>query len=293
MQATLENIERQDWVEQGSEGMQQAVTAAFRTGGTLGQRAANFLNGTWLGHPLHPVLVAVPIGSWTAALALDGLESLGKGEMAAGADATVAVGLLGALSSAATGLTQWQYTSDRPRRVGLLHALLNISATTLYAASLLARLRGARTAGRITALLGYGVILFGGYLGGDLAYRYRIGVDHAPEEETPPSEFVPVLAEAELAEGTMKRVMVGAVPLVLARQGGRVYALANTCSHLGGPLAEGTLTPGCVTCPWHGSQFALEDGRVINGPATFPQPTSEARIRAGRIEVRASEHLMA
>jgi len=286
MQTTLENIERQDWVEQGSESVQQAVTSAYSAGGSRGQQIANFLNGTWLGHPLHPVVVALPIGSWTATLALDALELMGKQEMAAGADATVAVGLLGALGSAASGLTQWQYTIEKPRRVGLLHGLVNASATTLYAVSLLARLRGARRMGRLTALLGYGMVTLGGYLGGELSYRYRLGVDHAPEEETPPSDFVAVLAEAELAEGTMKQVMAGTVPVLLARQGGHIYALANTCSHLGGPLNEGTLERDCVTCPWHGSQFALDDGRVVNGPATFPQPAYEARVRNGQIEVR-------
>lgn len=284
MQATLENIERRDWVEQSSEGVQQAVNSAYSAGGALGLRVANFLNGTWLGHPLHPVVVALPIGSWTATLALDALEVLGKKEMAAGADATVAVGLLGALSSAASGLTQWQYTVDTPRRVGLLHGLVNVSATTLYAISLMARLRGARRTGRLTALLGYGLVTLGGYLGGDLSYKYHLGADHSPEE-APPSDFVPVLAEADLPEGSMRQVMAGTVPVMLARQDGRVYALANTCSHLGGPLAEGALEPGCVTCPWHGSQFALEDGRVVNGPATFPQPAYETRIRNGQIEV--------
>ncbi len=284
MQATLENIERRDWVEQSSEGVQQAVNSAYSAGGALGLRVANFLNGTWLGHPLHPVVVALPIGSWTATLALDGLEALGKKEMAAGADATVAVGLLGALSSAASGLTQWQYTVDTPRRVGLLHGLVNVSATTLYAISLMARLRGARRTGRLTALLGYGLVTLGGYLGGDLSYKYHLGADHSPEE-APPSDFVPVLAEADLPEGSMRQVMAGTVPVMLARQDGRVYALANTCSHLGGPLAEGALEPGCVTCPWHGSQFALEDGRVVNGPATFPQAAYETRIRNGQIEV--------
>jgi nitrite reductase/ring-hydroxylating ferredoxin subunit len=168
--------------------------------------------------------------------------------------------------------------------VGLLHGLVNVSATTLYAISLMARLRGARRTGRLTALLGYGLVTLGGYLGGDLSYKYHLGADHSPEE-APPSDFVPVLAEADLPEGSMRQVMAGTVPVMLARQDGRVYALANTCSHLGGPLAEGALEPGCVTCPWHGSQFALEDGRVVNGPATFPQPAYETRIRNGQIEV--------
>jgi nitrite reductase/ring-hydroxylating ferredoxin subunit len=65
-------------------------------------------------------------------------------------------------------------------------------------------------------------------------------------------------------------------------------ALAETCSHLGGPLAEGQLEGNSVRCPWHGSRFALKDGSVLDGPATHPQPCFETRIRNGQIEIRAS-----
>ncbi len=78
----------------------------------------------------------------------------------------------------------------------------------------------------------------------------------------------------------------GDVPVVLVRQGQRIYALADTCAHLGGPLSEGTLEHGTIACPWHGSTYALEDGRVLRGPATHPQPVFECRIRGGQIEIR-------
>ena len=75
----------------------------------------------------------------------------------------------------------------------------------------------------------------------------------------------------------------------LVRQRGRVCALAHACAHLGGPLSEGTLKDGAVVSPWHGFEFALEDGRVLNGPATHNQPCLLARKRDGRIEVKALE----
>ena len=75
--------------------------------------------------------------------------------------------------------------------------------------------------------------------------------------------------------------------MVLVRQHGRVCALAEHCSHLGGPLSEGTLKDGSIVCPWHGSEFALETGQVINGPATYPQPCFDVRERDGVVEVRA------
>jgi nitrite reductase/ring-hydroxylating ferredoxin subunit len=74
---------------------------------------------------------------------------------------------------------------------------------------------------------------------------------------------------------------------MLVRAGGRIHALANTCSHLGGPLCEGTLHEGGVVCPWHGSRFDLETGEVLDGPAVFPAPRFETRVRDGRIELRA------
>ena len=73
---------------------------------------------------------------------------------------------------------------------------------------------------------------------------------------------------------------------LLVRQHGRVCALAHPCAHLGGPLSEGTLKDGSVVCPWHGSEFGLDDGHVINGPATQPQPVVCVRERDGGIEVK-------
>ena len=49
-------IEQQEWLAPAEDRLQRAVGAAFRAGGTVGQRAKDVLHGTWLGHPLHPVL---------------------------------------------------------------------------------------------------------------------------------------------------------------------------------------------------------------------------------------------
>ncbi len=84
----------------------------------------------------------------------------------------------------------------------------------------------------------------------------------------------------------MRRVDVGCSPVLLARREGRVFAISEVCSHLGGPQAEGKFEDCTVECPWHGSKFSLEDGRVIDGPATHPQPSLEVRVNNGTIEVR-------
>jgi nitrite reductase/ring-hydroxylating ferredoxin subunit len=65
-----------------------------------------------------------------------------------------------------------------------------------------------------------------------------------------------------------------------------VHVITDRCSHLSGPLSDGNLGDGCVTCPWHGSVFRLSDGGVERGPATAPQPTFETDIRDGALWVR-------
>lgn len=278
-------IDQQQWLEPTSDVVQKAV-ASVLTGSPGKRRVDDFLNGVWLGHPLHPVVTDIPVGAWTAALGLDAFETFtGRREFNAGADAAVVIGIVGAVASAATGLSQWQYTDAQPRRVGMAHALLNVAGLSLYVASAALRATGKRSAGKLTALMGYGIIVVSSYLGGDLAYDERIGVNHSPGQ-MPPEDYTAVLADSELPEGGMRALDVGDVRMMLVRQNGQVYALARECSHLGGPLDEGQLEDGCVICPWHGSRFALADGAVQDGPATFPQPFYAARVRNGQIEVK-------
>jgi nitrite reductase/ring-hydroxylating ferredoxin subunit/uncharacterized membrane protein len=267
-----------------AERLQRAVVGAFEVGGAAGRRIRDVLHGTWLGHPLHPVLTDVPIGAWTVAATLD-LTGDGDAGRQRAADMAIGIGLIGAVGAAVTGVTDWQHTADDDRRVGLFHGLLNLSAATLYTIALGLRMRGARSAGRTTAGLGFVVAVTAAYLGGHLVYRKRIGVDHAPRLEW--NDFVAVLSEGELAESTPRRVETRGVRVVLIRRRDRIHALADTCAHLGGPLSEGQLDDVAIRCPWHGSRFALDDGRVLEGPSTFAQPCFDVRVRDGRIEVRA------
>lgn len=269
-----------------AEPLSDAVRGAYQAAGPAGQDAKNLAHGVWLGHPLHPVLTDVPIGAWTTALALD-LAGGGDPAMRRGARLAIGVGLAGAVASAVTGLTDWSETSGRSRRTGLVHGLLNLAATALFTSSWLERGKDSGTGGRVTAWIGYAIAGGAAYLGGDLVYRDRIGVTHAAVEE--PEAFTAIAQSREVAEGSMKRARKDDVDVLLARQRGRVCALAHPCGHLGGPLSEGTLKDGSVVCPWHGSEFALEDGRVLNGPATQAQPTFDAREQAGAIEVKVAE----
>lgn len=276
-------IERQDWLDRVGRALGGAVAAALEAK-AAGRRVRNFLHGTWLGHPLHPVLTDVPVGAWTAAAVMDVMD---RQRYAAGADAAIRVGLAGAVAAAAAGLADWHHTASGARRVGLVHGLLNTVALGTYVGSLALRRAGRRDAGRGLSMLGFGVLLVSAYLGGTLVYRHRLGVDHSEHPALTP-EFLPVLREAELPEGQPRRADAGGTRVVLVRRHGQVHALAEVCTHLGGPLAEGRIEDGAIVCPWHGSRFSLADGRVLDGPATAPQPCFETRVRDGMIEVRAA-----
>jgi nitrite reductase/ring-hydroxylating ferredoxin subunit/uncharacterized membrane protein len=242
----------------------------------------NVLSGTYLGHPAHPMLTDLPIGAWSMSALLD-LVGGAKSERAA--DLLVGAGVLSAIPTAATGLNDWSDTIGGEQRIGVVHASANVVALSLYTASLLARRSGRRGTGKVLGLAGFGVMTVGAYLGGHLSFAKAVNVNHTALEHRP-HEWTTVLAEAELLEGELRNVAVGEASVLLVRDDGQVHALANTCSHAGGPLNEGELADGCVVRPWHGSMFRLTDGHIVRGPASVPQPAYQTRVRDGKIEVR-------
>jgi nitrite reductase/ring-hydroxylating ferredoxin subunit/uncharacterized membrane protein len=269
------------------ESLQGFVDKLLYAGGNPGaQKIRNFLNGTWLGEPLHAVLTDLPIGAWTVALVFDALDCIGhRREFSLAADTSVAIGLAGAAGTAVTGIADWSDVDPPARRVGLIHGLLNVGVTALFTTSLVLRKKESRTGGRICAALGYGLLSYSAHLGGKLVYDHRVGVDRTAGEAFP-EDFVPVLAESQLPDSTPTRATHNGTSILLVRRGDRLFALAETCSHFSGPLSEGKLVDDSIVCPWHASRFALEDGRVLDGPAVHPQPCLEVRARNGQIEVR-------
>jgi nitrite reductase/ring-hydroxylating ferredoxin subunit/uncharacterized membrane protein len=256
-----------------------AVNGAFDAEGGAKQPIKDALNGTWLGHSVHPAITDVPIGAWTAALALDAL-----GEPR-GARIAIGVGLIGALGAAATGLTDWSDTSGKARRLGVVHAALNGAATLLYGASWLARGKG-QGAGVVLSVLGYGIVSLSALYGGTLSLDLQIGVNRTSVPE-PPAGEVDVAALGDVPDGGMKRVDANGYPVLLVRRGSEIHAIAAVCAHQGGPLDEGTLEGDVVTCPWHGSRFCVLDGGIVAGPAAYPQPAFRARVLDGRVRVAA------
>jgi nitrite reductase/ring-hydroxylating ferredoxin subunit/uncharacterized membrane protein len=241
------------------------------------------LSGSWLGHPLHPVLTDVTIGTFTSAVLLDWLG--GRAARPA-SQRLLGLGLISAAPVVASGASDWadsEVGSDSARRIGLAHAAANAVASSLFAASWAARRGGGD--GRALALAGGAALTASGYLGGHLSFAEGVGVDQTVFEDGP-DDWTEVLGENELTEGQMRCVDAEGTPVMLARSGGELYALTNRCSHRGGPLHEGELQDGTVVCPWHSSVFDLRDGALIHGPAAYPQPAWDTRVRAGRIEVR-------
>jgi nitrite reductase/ring-hydroxylating ferredoxin subunit/uncharacterized membrane protein len=286
-ETAIDLVAEQKWLDTAADAVAPAIEGAFKAGGEAGRKAKDILNGTWLGHPVHPILTDIPLGSWTTAAVFDVMEiATGKRSYRRGADVAITVGLVGALGAAVTGLTDWHDLQGRPKKVGMAHGILNGGATLLYATSLALR-RGRKTRGvaKGLAFLGYAVTGLAAFLGGHLVYGEQIGVDHTAGDQYP-EDFVPVISLDKLEENRPTRVDADGVPVVLVRHGGTIHALAEKCSHLGGPLAEGTVEGECIRCPWHGSLFSLRDGENIEGPSAYRQPCFEARVHEGKVEVR-------
>lgn len=274
-----------------SDALQNGVKAIIGSNRKPPRRFRSLLNGTWLGHPLHPAITDIPIGAWLLAAILDivWLVSPDANAWAArGAEATILIGIIAAVGAAATGLTDWSDTYGSERTVGLYHAGLNTLALVLYVISLILRLgitSGESVAAAIIGFVGLAVVLVAAYLGGDMVFGKATGVNHTAWPEGS-ADYVPVLQEADLPENTLRRVDVAGVPVVIVKLRGKYSAIAATCSHAGGPLDEGELQGDVVQCPWHGSRFRMGDGKVLTGPATFPQPRYDVLVRDGLIHLK-------
>ena len=245
-------------------------------------RLKDLLSGTPIGHPAHPMFVTVPIGAWLSANILD---AVGGRQSRPTARRLLAIGTAAALPAVVTGASDWADTLGAERRVGLVHAAANWAAIALYTSSWNARRKGRYAKGVGLAVLGAAAVGFSGWLGGHLSYSIGVGVD-TTAFMTGPTEWTDAIAESDLADGRPVSAMVGVVPVLVVRRDGHVFALGDRCTHRGGPLHEGDVVGDCIQCPWHSSRFNILDGRVVQGPATRPQPRFQARIVDGRVQVR-------
>lgn len=281
---------RQEWLDRPSYRIEHMLSFVFNALGGGRDRVMNALNGVWLGHPVHPPLASLSSGVIAMTVALD-VMTITSDEPSAGtnriAKYTLGLGILANLGAAATGVTDWQHTHEKERRIGLVHGLLNTAATALYAVSWNYRRRGRHARGAVASLVGYAISTGSGYLGGSLVFGSGIGTDKSGPRLTT-TTWTPVLSEGLLPAGQLRHVEAHGVGLVVCRDGDTVSAVGQYCPHLAAPMADGWLHRGRIVCPWHGSQFDIDTGRVLRGPATIPLPCYEARITNGNIEVRAN-----
>lgn len=273
----LDTIEQQPWLDSASAAITRFLDPLLQA--PEAQPVKDVLHGRWLGHALHPVLTDLPIGFWTGSLLLDLVGARFSALL------LNAAGNLAAVATALTGIADWTTTDGRERRLGLAHGLLNTAGLALQLMSLGTRLT--RNHGRALrlGLAGYTLSATAAWLGGELVYGRGVMVNH-DAWTAGPEHWTPVIEESELADRQARRVEVAGRGVLLYREGARVFAMENACSHAGGPLDEGEVSDGIVTCPWHGSRFRLTDGAVCRGPATYPQLRLQARVSKGMVEVR-------
>lgn len=236
------------------------------------------LSGTPAGHPVHPALVAVPIGAFTSVAVLDAV-----GTHPAAARRLLGFGILSVAPAAAAGMSDWGDTSGEERRIGVVHALGNVAATVLMTASWWRRSQGRD--GRVLSTAGLGLLAFSGWLGGHLTYALGTGVDVTAFEDKI-TEWADAMADADLTADAPAVARVRGNDVLLVRHDGQIRAIADRCTHRGAPLHEGELVDGCMQCPWHGSRFVLDDGAIARGPASRPQTTYAARVVDGRVQIR-------
>lgn len=286
----------QPFSERFSDDLQHLIQVVIGSNRKPPRRFRSFLNGTWIGHPLHPAITDVPIGSWVIAAIFDIFWLISPTSFAwaaRGAELAVGLGILGALGAAVTGLADWSDTYGSERRVGLNHAIFNTSALILYIISFILRLTqtsGDSVIAAIIGFLGLVAVLYAAYLGGEMVFTKGTNVNHTAWEAGS-DDYEAVLPMESVEENKLYRVTASGVPVVLIRQGLQFYAISATCSHAGGPLDEGSLEGDVVQCPWHGSRFCMRDGRVLTGPATAKAPRYDVRVRNGQVEVkRVGEH---
>lgn len=244
----------------------------------------NFLNGTWLGHPVHAVVTDVPIGAFTVSIVADVISQ------PIVADVSLVLGILAMIASAVTGLADYTEVDGTARNRATVHSVIMVVSLVLYAISLL--IRSGQPADRLVPIVLAGVayllLALGANIGGDLVYLVGTHVNrHAWRGAGTKWIKLDLGSLPDIPEGGPTKLRAGINELAVIREGDRILAVHAQCAHAGGPLAEGTVVGDAIECPWHGSRFRLADGHVARGPAMYDQPAYDVRrAEAGGWEVQ-------
>jgi nitrite reductase/ring-hydroxylating ferredoxin subunit len=252
------------------------------------QGLRDVLHGTWLGHPLHPVIAQVPVGSWLSAGVLDAVPPLRPA-----ATLLIGTGVAAAVPTALAGAADWSEQEVGVCRLGAIHASANSVALGLYVGSLVARGRGRGGLGRVLSYTGLGIAAGSAAIGGHMSYAQSSGASHAAAAARAlPHDWIDLGPLDDFPEGrpTLRTAKDSTVPLAAVRRGSRVAVFVGRCAHLSGPMYEGKVEQvggsDCLVCPWHGSAFDLDNGEPRRGPASTPQEMLEVRMEAGRVMAR-------
>ena len=247
----------------------------------------DFLNGTWLGHPLHPAVTDIPVGTLLLTVIFD---IVGQ---ATAADISLGATVLFMVASAVTGYADYADTDGTARTRATVHSALMVVALALVFISMVLRFGDPadRTIPIILSTLGFVIVVASAYVGGEVVFVFGNMVSrHAfrgAGTKWIKLDIGEVTDLAALPEATPTKARAGINDLVLVRIAETTYALHAVCAHAGGPLAQGEVVDGCIQCPWHGARYRLTDGHVQRGPAVYDQPTYEIRSAdGGGYEVR-------
>jgi nitrite reductase/ring-hydroxylating ferredoxin subunit/uncharacterized membrane protein len=279
-------LQKIPYVHEEAHTISRGIHAGVLKGGRATRKAADVLHGTWMGHPLHAALTDFTIGAWMLGSIFDWIGLLGKSKSAEeAADQMIDMGNASALPTAMAGLIDYSTIPNPAMTTGATHGLFNAVGFVVNLFSASARRSGRRSLAVALSTAVCGGLLASAWLGGELVYRYKVGVNRTPKPKGP-DHWEPVLDEGELMEDVPQRVEVEGVPVLLYTHEGTIYAMGAVCGHDAGPLDEGSFDGAEVTCPWHQSVYDVRDGSVVHGPTCYSEPAYDVRVFDGKIELR-------
>lgn len=250
-------------------------------------------------HPIHPMLVAFPIGLFVTSFIFDLIGSYADHpSLSTAAWYCVIAGLCFSVLAAIPGVVDLFSVVPRDssaRTRGYKHAVLNLLAVAVFIAVAVYRHGPSAQADNTSLILSaIGVVLLGisGWLGGTLVYRNQIGVDHRYANSGKLNTVQvarwddPICSESDLKDGQLMLAEIAGTRVAVGRCSEGLVAFSDRCTHKGGPLSDGALIDCTVQCPWHGSQFNVQTGKVVNGPADERIETYSVEVEKKKVYVR-------
>jgi nitrite reductase/ring-hydroxylating ferredoxin subunit/uncharacterized membrane protein len=255
-------------------------------------------------HPLHPILVGFPVAFFAATLFFDILALLYPDmHMEQTAFYLNIGGIVTGLLAAVPGIIDYRYTlppDSSAKKRAVKHGLINTFVITLFVLSIILKENQIGNKPILISIEAIGVILLtiAGWLGATMVIRNQIGIDirYAGAGKwkevyiNSNEKTIPVATTEELKVNQMKLVHLNGKRIVVARGDDNYSAFDDHCPHRGGSLAAGTLICNTVQCPWHGSQFNIQSGSIISGPAANSITVYKLRVEGNIVYLEANDN---